>query len=76
MKNFQVIFSRFMSMVLILTGSLLLIKWVQNSDPEKDVMILFIAIANLGLGCVVYGAALQKRRAALKALAAQDKESH
>lgn len=72
MRNFQAIFSRFMSIVLILTGSLLLMKWMQNSDPQKDVTILLIAVVNLVMGLVFYGAALQTRRAALKALAAQD----
>lgn len=60
------ILQRFLSIALILNGTLLAVNWFKNSNPEKSEMILLIAFANLALGLAVYFSGLRQRRAAAR----------
>ncbi len=61
MQKLQPIFLRFMSIVLILNGTLLLVNWMRNENPNKDEMILWIAIGNVVVGCCAFFVAQKMR---------------
>ena len=68
------IIQRFMSITLILSGTLLLINYFKKTNPDWGDAILWIAIANIVVGLTVYILGLKQRRDALKALQSDESE--
>lgn len=60
------ILQHFLSIALVLNGTLLAINWFKNANPDKNEMILLIAFANLALGLAVYISGFMRRRRALR----------
>ena len=68
------IIQRFMSIALILSGTLLLINYLKKTSPDWGDAILWIAITNLVIGLAVYILGLKQRRDALEALQSDESD--
>lgn len=68
MSKLGPIFTRFLSIAMILAGALLAMRWVKNTSPDKDPIILWIAGANFVVGLAVYISGFIQRRNELRVL--------
>ncbi len=66
------IFTRFLSIAMILAGALLATRYMKNASPDKDPIILWIAGANIVVGLAVYISGFVQRRNMLRSLEQED----